>query len=903
MVLAVTGSMMWAQMPGIEPALTKDTFKIRDAQQDREFIVAKDEVAKIDRQGRIRAERMAGARTADETRKRAEAAAAQSGEETDLVLYEKEAPRNVFTRRLLTREIVAKLAPGTNAQALAYAMGITLLGDVPIAPGYYIFETKRPGASLTMAEKLRQHPGVLSADPVMARQQKKRWVPNDPMFGAQWHLRNTGQGGGTAANDVNILNVWNSYRGAGIKIGIIDDGLQTNHPDLAPNVNTQIDYDWNGNDSDPNPDVTQDYHGTSCAGVAAGRGNNGLGICGAAPEATLVGMRLIGGPATDIDEADALAYLNDAIYVKSNSWGPNDDGRTLAGPGPLAAAALANAAQNGRGGKGTIFLWAAGNGGNALDNSNYDGYANSIYTIAVAAMSDRGAKADYSENGANLVITAPSSSSGRQGITTTDLIGNNGYNAAGVTGETADRNYTQTFGGTSSATPLAAGVVSLVLQANPNLGWRDVQEILIRSATKNSPSDSDWVNNGAGFKFNHKFGAGLINADAAVNLAKTWTNLGAQQNITSPQTGLSVAIPDNNTTGISRTFNVTQNLRVEHVTVKVNITHASRGHLEILLTSPSGTVSRLAEKHSDTGDHYSDWTFMTVRNWGESAIGNWTLTVKDRTSGTTGTLKAATLTIFGTTGTTGGGGATQTFVSADVNKNIPDNTAAGITSDLVVSASGNVSTVNLSLNIAHTYIGDLKVSLISPAGKEVVIHNNTGGSSDNIVLNQMAVDGFAGVAAAGTWKLKVVDSASADTGKIVSWSLAIATTGGTPVPQTATFSSTDVPKSIPDNNAAGVLSNLTVAATGAVSSAKLSLSVTHPYIGDLKISLITPAGTEIIVHNNAGGSADNLALTNWTVNGVAGQAASGTWKIKAVDSASQDVGSITAWSLQLTTTP
>ncbi|MFZ4765095.1 MAG: S8 family serine peptidase [Roseimicrobium sp.] len=607
------------------------------------FEVARDEVALPDATGRLQVQRQATVASAEVMRR---SAAAQQGE---LVLYEQGLPRSAWTRRIVRRQVVAKLAAATDGPALAAATGLRFLGEHATAKGYLVFEAEDSGAALLAAEALRARPGVAFAETQLARQQNKRLVPNDPLFAQQWHLQNTGQGAGLAGTDVNLVSVWDSFKGSGIRIGIVDDGLQTAHADLAANVDTTNDFDWNdATPNDPNPDLTADFHGTSCAGVAAARGNNSVGVSGAAPEATLVGLRLIGAASTDSQEAEAMGYKNDIIHVKSNSWGPSDDARRLEGPGTLTKAALQAAATSGRGGKGTIILWAGGNGGDVGDNSNYDGYANSIYTIAVGALGNNGVQAYYSEPGANLVITAPSSG-GTRGIVTTDLTGTYGYNTGSVSGELSDNNYTSDFGGTSSATPLAAGCVALLLQANPNLGWRDVQEILIRSATKVHAADGDWSTNGAGFHFNHKYGAGLLNTGAAVALASSWTNLLAQTNATSAQTGLSVAIPVNNVTGVTRTFDLTAtNVRVEQVTLTLSATHASRGHLAVTLTSPMGTVSRLAEKHADTGDNYSAWTFSTVRCWGENSQGTWTLNVSDVTSGTAGTLTGATLVVYGT---------------------------------------------------------------------------------------------------------------------------------------------------------------------------------------------------------------------------------------------------------------
>jgi subtilisin-like proprotein convertase family protein len=551
------------------------------------------------------------------------------------VVYPGGEPRGETTRRIVTPDLRVRL-DGADPKVVARAAAVEIKDLPDYAPGWAVLAAADPFAALDAMDRLRAS-GHPSADVLLAVQHEKRAMPNDTLIAQQWHLKNTS----STRTHINVESVWNypnpGIRGAGIRIGIVDDGLQTAHPDLATNVDTANDKDWNGNDSDPNPG-TGDDHGTACAGNAGARGNNSLGVSGSAPESTLVGLRLIAGSVTDAQEAEAMAWSNDIIQIKSNSWGPGDTGKVLEGPESLTAAALENATTSGRGGRGTIFLWAGGNGGESSDNSNYDGYANSIHTIAIGASTSSGNRASYSEPGANVVVVAPSS--GGTGITTTDRSGTAGYSSG---------DYTSTFGGTSSATPTAAGVVALMLEKNPNLGWRDVQEILIRSAFKIKPADADWTNNGAGIPFNHNFGAGLIDATAAAGLADGWVNLTSQQSAPLSQTGLSVAIPDNNTTGISRPFDFSAtSLRVEHVTVRLSISHTYRGDLAISLTSPSGMTSRLAEKRPDDNNNYSNWTFSSVRHWGESSAGTWTLKIADTGAGDTGTLTAATLTLFGT---------------------------------------------------------------------------------------------------------------------------------------------------------------------------------------------------------------------------------------------------------------
>lgn len=620
-----------------------------DSGFERTFELALDEVAVVDREGRRFIQNVRDAADAESIVRAARTLRARTGLRTELILYETGAERNEYTRRYVTAQVLAELAPAVDAVALAATLGVETEGRLDVNSNYAVFRAADSADALALAESLRTVRGVISAQPVLAKLRSKKWAPNDTLYPQQWHLNNTGQGGGVPGIDVRVTNVWDTYRGSNIYIAIVDDGLQITHTDLYENVDTVIDYDWNDSTPyDPSPDTSADYHGTACAGVAGARGNNGRGVSGAAPHATLVGLRLIAGSVGDTEEAAAMAHSNSIIHIKSNSWGPNDDGRTLEGPGALTRAALSNGCWQGRAGKGVIYTWAAGNGLDANDNANYDGYANSMYTMAIAALTDGGTQSWYSEPGACIVVAAPSSG-GSTDIITTDLMGEDGYNYTGASGELADKNYTKTFGGTSSATPLAAGVIALLLEANPNLGWRDVQEILIRSATQIAASDTDWKTNSAGLRFNHKYGAGLINARAAMALAtNNWTNLGPRVHYESTQTNLNLAIPDNSTAGVVRTFNVTTNMRVEHVLVTLDVRHLSRGHLEVELTSPSGMRSRLAERHADTGDHYPNWTFMSVRHWGESAQGTWTVHVADRTAGTIGTQRAVRIDLYGT---------------------------------------------------------------------------------------------------------------------------------------------------------------------------------------------------------------------------------------------------------------
>lgn len=633
-------------------AQAQERWNFHDAGQPREFELSLEEIAVSTPTAKRVIVAAPESASGSELKSRVRSAAAATGEEIELVVYELVDGKRKGDPRIVTVEVLVEVAPGLDAKSLLRGAGATRVD--PAGAGltnHWIARATDSAGALELAETLRATPGVVSANPLLARQLRKRFFPNDPLATNQWHLRNTGQTNGVPGMDVRVTNVWaNNIRGTNIFIAIIDDGVQLNHPDLVANINTNLDWDFNGNDNNPSPGVGDD-HGTACAGVAAARGNNGIGVSGAAPEATLVAYRLISAPASDSQEGAAMLTNNAIIQIKSNSWGPNDDGLTLEGPGTLTAAALSNACATGRGGRGTIFFWAGGNGLDAQDDSNKDGYANSIYTIAIGAVANTGIQSWYSEAGANLVACAPSSgdnlTGAEAGIWTTDRTGASGYNSGSTAGEPADANYTATFGGTSSATPLAAGVGALILQANPLIGWRDMQEILIRTATRNHPTDPGWRTNGAGFVFNHKYGAGLINASNAVARAQTWTNLGPHLFISSNNTAIS-AIPDNNAAGVTRAFAFTNTLRVEHAVVRLSATHPYRGNLRVELISPSSMTSVLAIVHADSGDHYSSWPFMSVQHWGEAAAGTWTVRVADRTASNTGTLTSVSLTLYGT---------------------------------------------------------------------------------------------------------------------------------------------------------------------------------------------------------------------------------------------------------------
>ena len=483
----------------------------------------------------------------------------------------------------------------------------------------------------------------------------------DALLNQQWHLKDRGKETGGA----NVVAAWPSSVGAGIVIGIVDDGVLYTHPDLSPNYLASASYDFNSNDTDPQPFSTAG-HGTAVAGIAAARGDNSIGVSGVAPQASIAALRLTALAATDAQEASAFNFQPSVIHILNNSWNPSDNGTTLKGPGSQAIAARQSAITNGRSGKGRIFVWSSGNGRLNGDDCNFDGYANHRFAIAVGASTDSAVQMPQSEGCSALMVLAPAGG-GSRGLTTTDLIGTPGYDSG---------DYTSAFGaastgGMSAAAPTVSGAVALMLARNPNLSWRDVQHILRRTSVRIIPADAGWTT--GQYPHNERLGFGLLDADAAVDLAGQWASVPAEEVLTSTR-NVNTPIPDINNNGVNDSITISSNesnFVIEHIEVDTTITHTWRGDLQVKLTSPSGVVSLLAPiRPNDSGDNFSAWKFGSVRHWGESPAGVWTLNVSDRRYQDTGTLNNWTLRVYGYHAATSAPGA--------FSKTSPSNGATGV---------------------------------------------------------------------------------------------------------------------------------------------------------------------------------------------------------------------------------
>lgn len=515
----------------------------------------------------------------------------------------------------VTSTVLAKLAAPGDWPAPLAANHPALTGE-PIdgLPGWWKIELPSIAEAIATADTLAGSPEFAHAFVNVARPIALR-APNDPGFSQQWHLLNAEAPG----IDSGATHAWNAgYTGSGILIGVIEGQWQTDHPDLVQNHNAGA----------SKLAGTPTNHATSVAGIIAASRDNGLGGVGILPDARI--SSIVHG--TALQNAEAFAWRNDIHHIKNNSWGPIDNG-TLGQITDIERDALI-ASTAGRSGLGTILVWAAGNGAAASDRVEYDPYASSRYAIAVGAIDDDDDKAFYSEPGASLLVVAHSS-------------GGPGPGDRQIYTTKAGSGYTITFGGTSAAAPIISGIVGMMLQANPNMTWRDVQQALIHAARICDPSSTTWTTNGVGRRISYSYGFGAVRAMDAVAVATGWHPLPPERIASSPHLTVNAPIPDGIASGISRTLRVSGSAVIETVELTLNVTTLYVGDLTISLRSPAGTESILALTRNDPTDHLISRVFTTRRHNGERAEGDWVVTISDPVAGDPAFWIDARLTAFG----------------------------------------------------------------------------------------------------------------------------------------------------------------------------------------------------------------------------------------------------------------
>jgi subtilisin-like proprotein convertase family protein len=534
----------------------------------------------------------------------------------------------------------------------------------------------------------------------------------------QWH--HTGEYG------LNTEAVWDEYTGDGISIGIIDDGFNYNHSELVDNFNTELDYDVLDKDYNSLNDPG-DNHGTYVAQVI-GASSNGEGGIGVASDADLIGIRRgFGEEGNTQDIVDAFQYaLDNNLDVINNSWGVNasfGDNKNINFLGTDPADIIGKfeeLVEFGRDGLGTNIVFSAGNSRVDGDSANYNNFQNSPYTITVAATEEDGTYAYYSEAGANVLVSAPGSDisvSDPSGDGTEEIVGGTSYSAASVT-----------------------GVIALMLEANPELGYRDVQEILAMSTRQTDSDGTGWANegwqtngatnwNGGGMTFSHDYGYGIVDAHTAVRLAETWTLQQTYSNMTTVSSGNiapDLVIPSTGT--ITTSVTITEDIEIEHVLINLDITHDKAGDLIVTLTAPDGTESVLMY-HVDNGAFTTaygvyngvNFEFSSVAHWGESSAGEWTLRIEDTVSGNAGTLNNWSLEFMGNehsaddlyvyTNEFAGASEDRTTLT-DTDGGTDTINAAAVTSDTTIdlSSGGTIAGTDFTLEaetiIENVYTGD-----------------------------------------------------------------------------------------------------------------------------------------------------------------------------------------------------
>lgn len=526
-----------------------------------------------------------------------------------------------------TGTMTIQFKPDVDAQKRAEILaefGLEVLEDLDFLPhGYTVRLTDASKENpLKIAAKLQQRDEIETAEPDLSFQISLKHVPTDPLYPQQWHLKNRGDMLGLVAGaDVKAEEAWDYATGSrDIVVCVIDDGFDLGHPDFAAPGKIVAPRDFGQADFDPNPVFDDDNHGTACAGVAIAE-ENGTGVVGLAPQCAFMPMRMSNW-LSDQSVVDMFQYAIDHdADVISCSWSAS------AWNFPLSTkmhGIIHKAATQGRQNKkGCVILFAAGNENRPLDGVkdgviSVQGFALHADVIAVGASNSLDKRSSYSNFGPELTLCAPSSGFPGRSITTTDRRGIKGYS----TGD-----YASDFGGTSSATPLAAGLAALILSVNPELTSAEVKQIMMDMADKIDPENGGYVDG-----HSPSYGHGRINAHKAVALAAGDSEeplpevLFMEHRVHKP-------IPDLGEIEDPITFPL--DVVIKEIEVGVDIRHTWRGDLRVILKSPNGDdvilENRTGGSQDDIIRNYrsTDEPDLFAAILGSSAKGNWHLRVED----------------------------------------------------------------------------------------------------------------------------------------------------------------------------------------------------------------------------------------------------------------------------------
>jgi subtilisin-like proprotein convertase family protein len=501
----------------------------------------------------------------------------------------------------------------------------------------------------------------------------------DPLLPAQWYLINTGQRGGDSRLDINVLPAWQAgFNGSGIVVAINDDGIDLTHPDLVGNIDATKVYDTNRDTTGQGFVGTDNSHGT-VVGSIVGMAANGSGGVGVAYKATLVPALAIGSTVAFASANLFKANIAARVDVSVNSWGIDPafaENFGVSGPEEDQAwgAELLRAATQGRNGLGMVIEVSAGNERANRADAGLSNFTGNKVTIAVGSVDENGVATDYSTPGASLLLTAfggrgseSQADNSGFGAVSADIVGSGGYNTtAGDDGDYAYQNQ-----GTSYSGPMVGAAAALILQANPQLGFRDVSAILAMTARQTDPGSQGWKTNGSqtwnlgGMHFSRDYGYGLLDVAAAVRLAQGWIGeAGTAANWVSatsgPMTTQTLAIPDVASNSLTVTTQVADAVRIDRMEFDLNLTALSPSQLKAEITSPSGTTITLFDQpltrplrdgEPDSSVTETPWpgtfTIGSTAFLGESSQGTWTLKLIDLVTGEEATFNSLTVRAWG----------------------------------------------------------------------------------------------------------------------------------------------------------------------------------------------------------------------------------------------------------------
>ena len=518
--------------------------------------------------------------------------------------------------------------------------------------GTYIIRVSAPEGSAGVAYIIESSPDDVYAAAVakclqLGMQHNAQSVGEsvDPLSGCQWHLNNTGQYGDGPGYDINVASVWETTKGEGINIAVVDTELQADHYDLGDSVD--LDLSHNLDSLKDNVALQFGSIGTAYTGVIAAE-HNDIGVRGVAPESTILfngGIHWRAGETSESELVAAMLRNLDVVAVSNNSWGGYEDDNIRRSSAAWDAA-LDRGVTDGFGGNGVLYVFTGGSHLDYADDANLNGRSNSYAATTVCGVGYNDKRLTFGNRGATLWLCAPANH-----IATTNYGGRYLFDRAGA----------------GFATAIVSGVAALIRATNEDLTWRDVKLILAASARWNDQSSSSWQSGAAkygapgNYRFSHDYGFGVVDAGAAVELANTWTKLPPMKTFEASSPDARQTVPDappGCCFGPIVTSKVTIDPYiefVEFVELHIEFDHPSFRDMRIELVSPSGTVSTILSAAYSTRINTrfyphalrSSARFGSARHLGEDPAGEWTLRLTDRYHERSGDLVSWRLKIYG----------------------------------------------------------------------------------------------------------------------------------------------------------------------------------------------------------------------------------------------------------------